>query len=163
MSTNIPWPKEIEERAIELRNDSQTSSEIAEILSREFGIKVTRNAVIGKLARRRYSLLGKRGRTPKPRSQSLMPIEPPPPSQHEPPPGGLPLTEALSFHCRFPVGGTSFDEFRFCGGGAIPGSPYCLAHHRICYVPTLRFTKPLGRAYANPPGMPKFIDDEALP
>ena len=37
--------------------------------------------------------------------------------------------------CRWPMGDPTTPEFRFCGGKAITGLPYCPHHSRIAYQP----------------------------
>ena len=37
--------------------------------------------------------------------------------------------------CRWPMGDPTTPEFRFCGGNAITGLPYCAHHSRIAYQP----------------------------
>lgn len=37
--------------------------------------------------------------------------------------------------CQFPIGEPGTAEFRFCDELSEPGGPYCVAHHRRCYVP----------------------------
>ena len=37
--------------------------------------------------------------------------------------------------CRWPMGDPTTPEFRFCGGGAATGLPYCAHHARIAYQP----------------------------
>ena len=37
--------------------------------------------------------------------------------------------------CRWPMGDPTSPEFRFCGGRAITGLPYCTHHAQIAYQP----------------------------
>lgn len=37
--------------------------------------------------------------------------------------------------CQFPIGEPGSADFRFCDEPSEPGGPYCVEHHRRCYVP----------------------------
>lgn len=37
--------------------------------------------------------------------------------------------------CQFPIGEPGTVDFRFCDEPSEPGGPYCVEHHRRCYVP----------------------------
>jgi GcrA cell cycle regulator len=37
--------------------------------------------------------------------------------------------------CRWPLGDPTTPEFRYCGGGAVLGLPYCAHHAQIAYLP----------------------------
>src|SRR5204863_8999664 len=43
------------------------------------------------------------------------------------------LFELQQWHCRWPVGDPSSEDFGFCGNMRIAGLPYCAAHARIAY------------------------------
>ena len=45
------------------------------------------------------------------------------------------IMELREFMCRWPMGDPTKPEFRFCGGRAIGGLPYCSHHARIAYQP----------------------------
>ena len=53
----------------------------------------------------------------------------------------IPLSERVTIMelrdsmCRWPMGDPTTPEFRFCGGKAITGLPYCPHHSRIAYQP----------------------------
>ena len=48
------------------------------------------------------------------------------------------LCELQQWHCRWPVGDPSSEDFGFCGNMRIAGLPYCAAHARIAYRPSTR-------------------------
>jgi GcrA cell cycle regulator len=48
------------------------------------------------------------------------------------------LFELQQWHCRWPVGDPSSEDFGFCGNMRIAGLPYCAAHARIAYRPSTR-------------------------
>jgi GcrA cell cycle regulator len=45
------------------------------------------------------------------------------------------IMELRDSMCRWPMGDPTTPEFRFCGGKAITGLPYCTHHSRIAYQP----------------------------
>ena len=45
------------------------------------------------------------------------------------------ITELRESMCRWPMGDPTAPEFRFCGGRAITGLPYCTHHARVAYQP----------------------------
>ena len=47
--------------------------------------------------------------------------------------GGVTLEELKPDNCRWPVGDPKKDDFRYCGGAALSGRPYCRHHHAIAY------------------------------
>ena len=49
---------------------------------------------------------------------------------------GLTIMELREGTCRWPLGDPTTPEFRYCGGGAVPGLPYCAHHAQIAYLPT---------------------------
>ena len=123
-------------------------SQIADQLTEEFGIPLTKNSCIGygrrigvpkrqppvrtprvRLARRarpRPRLPG----PPKPRVPKLhlpKPVEPPPPRQFE----KLLIWQLGSGECRWPVNDDS--PFLFCGRPQLENCSYCLPHARLSY------------------------------
>ena len=50
-------------------------------------------------------------------------------------PKGLTIMELREGTCRWPLGDPTTPEFRYCGGGAVPGLPYCAQHAQIAYLP----------------------------
>ena len=45
------------------------------------------------------------------------------------------IMELREFMCRWPLGDPTTSEFRFCGGRAITGLPYCNHHAQVAYQP----------------------------
>jgi GcrA cell cycle regulator len=48
------------------------------------------------------------------------------------------LLELQQWHCRWPTGDPSSEDFGFCGNMRVAGLPYCPAHARIAYRPSTR-------------------------
>ncbi|HYF54834.1 MAG TPA: GcrA family cell cycle regulator [Salinarimonas sp.] len=46
------------------------------------------------------------------------------------------IMELRESMCRWPLGDPTNPEFRFCGGRAITGLPYCPEHAQVAYQPT---------------------------
>ncbi|CAO4177767.1 GcrA family cell cycle regulator [Methylorubrum populi] len=65
----------------------------------------------------------------------------PKPPQALPEPVALAVSERVTIMdlrdsmCRWPMGDPTSPEFRFCGGRAITGLPYCTTHAQIAYQP----------------------------
>ncbi len=53
-----------------------------------------------------------------------------------PPREGLTIMELREGMCRWPLGDPTRPEFRYCGGNAVAGLPYCTYHAQIAYIPT---------------------------
>jgi GcrA cell cycle regulator len=45
------------------------------------------------------------------------------------------LFELQQWHCRWPMGDPTAENFGFCGNKPVDGLPYCAAHARIAYRP----------------------------
>jgi GcrA cell cycle regulator len=52
-------------------------------------------------------------------------------------PKGLTIMELREGTCRWPLGDPTTPEFRYCGGGAVLGLPYCAHHAQIAYQPSV--------------------------
>jgi GcrA cell cycle regulator len=120
-----------------------SNTEIARMLSREFRIGLTRNAIIGKIARlglvhRHGASKGggsKPGRVP-PRPK---PAPSPPFRKLERGPapirriqsGTLSLLELRDGDCKWPSG--EGPSCRFCGQPCVPERPYCAEHLRMAH------------------------------
>jgi len=50
--------------------------------------------------------------------------------------------ELQVWHCRWPIGDPTSEDFGFCGNNLINGLPYCPAHARIAYRPDTRVHQP---------------------
>jgi GcrA cell cycle regulator len=48
------------------------------------------------------------------------------------------LVELQQWHCRWPIGDPTAENFGFCGNKPIDGVPYCAAHARLAYRPGTR-------------------------
>ena len=46
------------------------------------------------------------------------------------------LLDLQRWHCRWPVGDPTSQDFGFCGNRSVAGLPYCPAHSRIAYRPS---------------------------
>jgi GcrA cell cycle regulator len=64
-----------------------------------------------------------------PRANPL-PVEPTSPTGE-----GVTITELREGMCRWPMGDPTTPEFRYCGGHAVTGLPYCSHHAQIAYQP----------------------------
>jgi GcrA cell cycle regulator len=97
-------------------------------IAREIG--VSRNAVIGKanrlgLSRFKSATAGGPERTGAPRPRFA--------TQHR-----TLLSELQQWHCRWPIGDPTAEDFGFCGNKPVDGLPYCPAHARMAYRPGTR-------------------------
>jgi GcrA cell cycle regulator len=117
-------------------------------------IGVTRNAVIGKIAR--LNLSGIRDARMPARKPAPRPARPRIVTQHqilralraEPEPGReaaaitslhrCSLMELGQGHCRWPINEPGAEDFGFCGDQPVPGLPYCAAHARLAYQAAAR-------------------------
>jgi GcrA cell cycle regulator len=145
--------KGLTDRLVTLHTAKQHSTrELANALSEEFHVAISRNAVIGKL--RRMGLTQdpklKTKRPPKKRKAKTQPapkvnLPSPkrsgivsPPSFPKPPPGpvlglSIALHELKRSMCRYPSGHAP--PYSFCGLKIEPGCAYCPAHCRLSRPP----------------------------
>lgn len=135
------WPPEREQKLVELAPSAQQINDLAVALD------VSRNAVIGKLARMRQHgvaietnfryvpRVGKRGAEPKPMPQMPKPrrgLPPPEPARADPTVFSmrrLTLMQLGPWTCRWPLGDAQ--PYLFCGNPTDPDRSYCPVHHRI--------------------------------
>lgn len=138
-------------------------SQIAFDLSNRFGVKTTRNAVIGKIHRiglvKAEAIARRKPVRMKKAKPSTIPVVKDSlatelsgnsgkldivPVLRAPEPAidihfdGSSLIGLLNLRettCRWPVGDPREKGFGFCGADAPIGSPYCQHHHKIAYVP----------------------------
>ena len=154
------WPKERTERLQVLFNEGRSHAVMADKISTEFGIVLTRNATIGKCHRMgwtRSAAPGQGARIKKPKAEKRRPA-----TRHRdivrvvPNCGGgmrigisranadevklrcvqivpldLTLDELEPDHCRFPHGDVPFS---FCGHPKQGGSSYCTPHHDLTHT-----------------------------
>jgi len=141
------WPDVMINRLTRLHADPQRSFKaIAEQLSREFGVRITKNSCIGKA--RRLGLKQRAKGTPKPkqkpRSRSPRAIEPPvetivpvrPAWTVEPPvlpasSGRITIYQLQRGVCHFPFGNQP--PYAYCGNTTTRSSPWCPHHERVVY------------------------------
>lgn len=130
-------------------------------------IGVSRNAVIGKLARLQLTR-GPARAEPRPtkaareRSRKSVPrlqyqilqavYEDAPPLQEEPIASNYrcSLLELSNERCRWPISTPGAEDFCFCGNTPVNGMPYCSGHHRLAYRPgsRQRVTRESGHRFA---------------
>ena len=130
-------------------------------------IGVSRNAVIGKLARLHLTRDPARAE-PRPtkaardRSRKSIPApavrdpaavyETPPLSQEDPIASEFrcSLFELSKERCRWPISTPGAEDFCFCGNTPVEGMPYCSGHHRLAYRPgsRQRVVRELGNRFA---------------
>jgi len=160
-NAGLTWTKERIERLKELWTEGLSASQIAA----ELGEGVSRNAVLGKAYRLGLAQSeGKGASTPRQRKPTHPPdqapaVEPPPQNNPHPAPmmsnrppaeaaelprreeavvpqsEGVTIMELRESTCRWPLGDPTTPEFRYCGGGAISGLPYCAHHSQLAYQP----------------------------
>ena len=122
------WTEPVVTRFRQLLAEGAPYSDCASLLSKEFGIMLTRSACIGR---------AKRTNTAPSRRKIRMPAKPPPEKFFRPrkPPqrvvdlqarGTVTIMELLPNDCRWPSGDRS--PFMFCGAPQIEGCSYCEAH-----------------------------------
>jgi GcrA cell cycle regulator len=123
-------------------------------IAREIG--VSRNAVIGKanrlgLSRFKSATGGQPERTGAPniarprfaiQHRTLLALRAKPQLAFAEVPGDsanrCSLSELQQWHCRWPIGDPTAEDFGFCGNKPVDGLPYCPAHARMAYRPGTR-------------------------
>ena len=98
----------------------------AEAIARELGGGLTRNAVLGKVARLGLSEHRPGGRRP-PEDRNRPPLEPPPN-------GVATILSVRRLDCRWPYGDPGAVDFSLCGRPSERGA-FCAAHAAIAYRP----------------------------
>jgi GcrA cell cycle regulator len=166
----MSWTQERVELLRKLWLDGLSAAQVAA----ELGAGVTRNAVIGKIHRLGLAERGKAATAPRPRAPRA-PRTPAAESAARgpmimgnlalaaapriaPAPVALPeeevvvqlshrvtIMELRESMCRWPVGDPTTPEFRFCGGNADVGAPYCRHHSGIAYQPQIERRRANGR------------------
>lgn len=153
MATNLPtWTTD---RVELLKNHFEAGLTCREIAA---SIGVSRNAVIGKLARlqltrgpggpvraepRPTKAARERSRKSIPRLQYQMlqvVYENAQPTQEEPITSErrCSLLELSNERCRWPISTPGAEDFCFCGNTPVDGMPYCMGHTRLAYRPNSR-------------------------
>jgi hypothetical protein len=139
-AANSIWTAAMIKRLQELHADPEkyTCKQIAEILSKEHDVHLTRNSIIGKS--RRLSLPARdpqmhRPQNTKPRKRTRVdaPIAPPVPRRA--PNAGLTLIQLRDGDCKWALGEVQdYPPFMFCGAESVDvGMPYCREHSRMAY------------------------------
>jgi GcrA cell cycle regulator len=150
MITNLPtWTTD---RVELLRSHFEAGLTCREIAA---SIGVSRNAVIGKLARLHLTR-GPARAEPRPtkvardRSRKSIPLlqyqilqavyENALPTQEDPivSESRCSLLELSNQRCRWPISTPGAEDFCFCGNTPVEGMPYCSGHHRLAYRPGSR-------------------------
>lgn len=128
------WTKPVVARFEQLFEDELPYSKIAEELSKEFGVLISRNAAIG-FARRHN--VPKRQKTDTPRKQerfeprgktTLVQYIPKKPTGR----GILRIDQLGPRSCRWPFGDNP--PFLYCGCLTVEGYPYCETHMKLGHV-----------------------------
>jgi GcrA cell cycle regulator len=150
MLTNLPtWTSD---RVELLKSHFEAGLTCREIAA---SIGVSRNAVIGKLARLELTRGPARAKprpekTARERSRKSIPrlqyqilqavYENAPPLQEEPIASDYrcSLLELSNERCRWPISTPGAEDFCFCGNTPVQGMPYCSGHHRLAYRPGSR-------------------------
>src|SRR5260370_29612666 len=131
-------------------------------IAREIG--VSRNAVIGKanrlgLSRFKSATAGQPERTGAPsiarprfatQHRTLLALRAKPQLAFAEVPGDsanrCSLSELQQWHCRWPIGDPTAEDFGFCGNKPVDGLPYCPAHAPMPYRPGTRHPAPRKRS-----------------
>jgi GcrA cell cycle regulator len=70
-----------------------------------------------------------------PAGGAAAPVSPAPDRVGVPVSDRVTIMELREFMCRWPIGDPTTAEFRYCGGRAITGLPYCGHHAQVAYQP----------------------------
>jgi hypothetical protein len=142
---NVVWTPPMVKRLEKLIDIGTPYKVIAELLSYEFSVDLTKNSCIGKGRRLGVALrIAPRKRQCQPRRspksherRRLLNAqrekrlqrrkESPQPRRH------LSLLQLRPTSCRFPVGGQHSPPFSYCGAHTQPGSSYCPEHHAMTH------------------------------
>jgi GcrA cell cycle regulator len=147
MDVASPWTEELCQFLAENWNKA-SKSQIVQMIDREYGVRVSRAAVIGK--GHRLGLVDeKRARSgPRVTAKPAKPVDKKTvmrlPNLKANPPAfecrtapvaakNLTLLDLTDDTCKYPSG-TVPAEMTFCGHQPLPGGPYCAAHARICFL-----------------------------
>lgn len=138
-----PWANEqLTNRVAQLWLD-KSALQIARIIAEEFGVAISRNAIISKITRMGLAGVAKSVRHPCDRSKPrLASTNPTPRASSEPkpsvlrcvaePPLNLTLLELPANGCHFIAG----DDYLYCGHTVHAGTSYCFAHFQLTHKDT---------------------------
>jgi len=139
----MSWTEDRVELLTKLWTEGKTAAEIAKTLG-----GVTRNAVIGKAHRLKLSnRVSPIQQNKKPANMSVAPKPEKAKAKEQPAPAapavksaakGVSLMDLGTRMCRWPSGDPKEEGFSFCGGGCIPGLPYCEEHAKVAYQAATR-------------------------
>lgn len=119
------WTEPVRARLTELLADPEISyTRIAVTLSREFRIKLTKNACIGYARRIGLPRRQVRDGRPVPRKQPALP-------RRRTPAGEIKFMQLRNGDCRWVTSDGA--PWLFCGEPQLAGQSYCLGHCRIAY------------------------------
>lgn len=156
MTQTTIWKDEHVERLTALwKFGGWPASVIAMMMNEEFGLRLTRNAVLGKahrlgllgqdrpmkaeMVKARYSRIVPAVKK-KAKAVKVVPIAPIAPIAPLPPTPAddrvrVTLADLEQHHCRWPVGDPKEAGFGFCGLSRVLGAPYCADHMRRATEP----------------------------
>jgi GcrA cell cycle regulator len=122
----------LDERLIELHGNPDLSAQrIADQLSVEFNLSLSRNAVIGRTHRLKLAARPTPPPSKKPRVRLSVVPPPPPKPVVVYPAGPVSLLDLDSGRCKWPVSGPPAAQF--CGMAQATGSPYCPMHSALAF------------------------------
>lgn len=137
------WTDERDEALRRMRAAGASASTIATELSALFGASITRDAVVGRVAKLRAAgevlpaPMPPPKRAPEPSLVSAVVKRTPCPPVAPEDPGrahAKGLFEIRNGVCKFPINAEG-EPWLFCGAESLPSRPYCAWHHRIAYDP----------------------------
>ena len=147
MPTGLRWADDQAAALQTMAGEGYTGGQIANAIAERFGVRRTRNAVIGKLHRLGLALagpqperLGKSGSKPKADSEPKPPV-PVKQKPSVPRPAAVPALprKTVTFRglaprrCRYPYGDRW--PFKFCACKAVEGTSWCAAHRQVVFKP----------------------------
>lgn len=170
----FPWNSENEELLIRMYHEGSTSSEMANLLAKQYGFVCSRSAIIGKihrlLAAKKLNRIAKPEPVPEParKPTNPAPLKHFPRVQTQPSVKGVPqgplsydlperkngdavaLLDLQIHHCRYPLDDEEGRTF-FCGKVKLKDSSYCPEHHARCRMKAVPVANLLNRK------APKFV------
>jgi GcrA cell cycle regulator len=159
------WPEVAKDRLRVLHADAAqfSASVLALMLNQEFGLSMTRNAVIGQINRLglphrvRKAAAPRPPRVPRTRTSDGRVVRevatvPDITDQQIPFEQRKMFLELEPRHCRWPVGDPDEPGFFFCGATRLDDHSYCAGHHRR----SRNYTRPAARHFAFPDQRSRF-------
>ncbi len=133
------WPVQEKETLRFLVTQNLTGQEIAHSLSSQFNRVYTRSAVNGQINRmglRNGRPVGQHKRKPPPKIKALVVVKTHDPDELKVQMHPCTIFELKTGRCHYPLWPHQLrarPDFKFCGGRAVNGSPYCRAHEQVVY------------------------------